>query len=183
MASPLRNHTSDQSLDTSSVIRSTNISGKPFAKATRSNNVEGFIAECNLLFDIEGLHALPEAHEPEFLEVECCLDTGAAVHAADRVDFPGHAVEASPGSQAAQKFQAAGGKVIANEGQLHALMEPPNCNRVQLQVCFQVAKVSRPLISVSKLTEMGELQVLCKKDEALVVTNQGATVARFARSG
>ena len=62
-------------------------------------------------------------------------------------------------------------------------MEPPNCNRVQLQVCFQVAKVSRPLMSVSKLTEMGELQVLCKNDEAVVVTNQGATVARFARRG
>ena len=115
--------------------------------------------------------------------MECCLDTGAAVHAADRVDFPGHAVEASPGSQAGQKFQAAGGKVIGNEGQLHAFMEPHNCNRVQLQVCFQVAKVSRPLISVSKLTEMGELQVLCKKDEALIVTNKGATVARFARRG
>ena len=25
----------------------------------------------NILFDVEGLHALPEAVEPEFLEVEC----------------------------------------------------------------------------------------------------------------
>ena len=41
--------------------------------------------------------------------------------------------------------------------------------------------MSRPLISVFKLTEKGELHVLCKKNEALVVINQGATVARFAR--
>ena len=29
----------------------------------------------NFLFDVEDLHALPEAQQLEFLEVECCLDT------------------------------------------------------------------------------------------------------------
>ena len=50
-------------------------------------------------------------------------------------------------------------------------------------MCFQAAKVSRPLISASKMTEMGELHVLCKKDEALVVNSDGTTVARFKRRG
>ena len=54
---------------------------------------------------------------------------------------------------------------------------------MQLQVCFQVAKVSRPVISVSKMTETGELHTLRKKDESLVVTILGATVARFKRKG
>ena len=33
-----------------------------------------------------------EDNEPEFIEVEMTLDTGATVHAADREDLPGHEV-------------------------------------------------------------------------------------------
>ena len=86
--------------------------------------------ECNLLFNVEGFHIFSEPNQPEFIDVECCLDSGAAVHATDRVDFPDHAVEAGPGSQAGQKFQAVGGKVIANEGQFHAVIEFPDCGKV-----------------------------------------------------
>ena len=45
-----------------------------------------------------------------------------------------------------------------------------------------MTKVSKPRISVSKLTKTGELHVLCKKGEVPVVTRQGATVARFKRA-
>ena len=62
-------------------------------------------------------------------------------------------------------------------------METLDWDKVQLQVCFQVAKMSRPLISVFKVTEMGELHALRQKDEALVIMSQGATVALFARKG
>ncbi len=55
----------------------------------------------------QSLNVLPE--EPEFYEVETTLDTGASTHAADRVDFPGYAVEESPGSRAGQLFGCAAG--------------------------------------------------------------------------
>ena len=128
------------------------------------------------------LHSLPTA-EPEFYEVECTLDTGATVHAADRLDFPGYTVTDSAGSLAGQNFQAAGGKLIANEGEMMVHMLAPGGEVGELHSCFQVAKVTRPLLSVTRMTASGELNVLCKKDEALVLNSKQQVVARFQRSG
>ena len=47
----------------------------------------------------------------------------------------------------------------------------------------QIAKISRPLLSVTKMTESGEITVLCKKDVALILDGQGKTVAAFDRTG
>ena len=41
----------------------------------------------------EEINAL--AQEPEFIDVEVILDTGATAHAADRVDLPCHVIEVS----------------------------------------------------------------------------------------
>ena len=153
-------------------------------EAPLQNAINDLYPGLSILFDVEGLHALPEAEEPEFLEVECCLDTGSSVHAADRIDLPGFEVVESPGSKAGQKFQAAGGKLIDNEGQVQALMIPLGGQEdTELQFCFQIAKVIRPLFSVTKMTERGDLHVLCKKDEALILDKDNRTVARFVRKG
>ena len=53
----------------------------------------------------------------------------------------------------------------------------------ELQFCFQIAKVTRPLLSVTKMTERGDLHVLCKKDEALILDKDNRTVARSLRKG
>ena len=149
-----------------------------------ANVVSNIYPGMNILFPVENLHALPEFEEPEWLEVECCLDTGSSIHAADRIDFPGFDVTESDGSRAGQKFQAAGGSLIDNEGQVNALMTAPGSPAgTELQFCFQIAKVTRPLISVTKMTEKGELQILCRKDEALVLDGENKTVAKFARKG
>ncbi len=127
------------------------------------------------------LNALPEAEEPEFIEVEMTLDTGATVHAADRVDLPGHTVEESPGSRVGQKFQGAGGKFIDNEGQTMVAMLAPE-SAVELDCCFQIAKVTRPLLSVTKITEKGIVEVVCKKDMAqLVEAKTRRVLATFHR--
>ena len=62
-------------------------------------------------------------------------------------------------------------------------MLAPGGEAGELHSCFQVAEVSRPLLSVTKMTASGELNVLCKKDEALVLNKQGKVVARFGRTG
>ena len=137
----------------------------------------------SLLSAVEELHALPNAQEPEFYDVECTLDTGATVHAADRIDFPGRTVVDSVGSLAGQNFQAAGGKLIPNEGEMVIHMLAPGGEAGELHSCVQVAKVTRPLLSVTKMTASGELSVLCRKDEAVVLNKKDQVVARFARSG
>ena len=74
--------------------------------------------------------------------------------------------------------------MIDNEGQVQALMDPPGGQAdTSLQVCFQIAKVTRPLLSVTKMIEGGDMHVLCKKDEALVLDIHNRVVARFARKG
>ncbi len=128
---------------------------------------------------VEELNVLPEG-EPEFLEVEMTLDTGATVHAADRLDFPGCSVVESAGSKAGQQFQAAGGKLIPNEGQAYIQLFAEG---IEMAMTVQIAKITRPLLSVTKMTESGEISVLCKKDEALVQDSKGKILARFHRKG
>ena len=133
----------------------------------------------NLFSPVEILNTMNAAIEPEFVEVEFTLDTGATVHAADRIDFPLHLVQESAGSKAGQRFQAAGGKLIDNEGEINVVMVAPGFEGEELLSCFQIAKVTRPLLSVTKMTESGKLSVVCKKEEALVLGEQGQTLARF----
>ncbi len=129
---------------------------------------------------VDELNVLPE-EEPEFIEIEMTLDTGATVHAADRVDFPGCLVLESPGSKAGQHFQTAGKKTIPNEGQANILLS--TLDGIDMAMTVQIAKISRPLLSVTKMTESGEITVLCKKDAALILDGQGKTVATFPKKG
>ena len=120
--------------------------------------------------------------EPEYLEVEMTLDTGATVHAMDILDLPGFVIEESPGSRAGQKFQAAGGKLIDNEGQVMLTMIAPGM-ATELVCNVQIAKVTRPLLSVTKMTESGKVTVVCDKDKALVLDDKKRTVATFEKNG
>ena len=52
---------------------------------------------------------------------------------------------------------------------------------IAFQVCFQIAKVARRLISVTKTSENSDMNVLCKKEEALLLDKHKKTVATFAR--
>jgi hypothetical protein len=124
------------------------------------------------------LNTPPE--EPEYYEVETTLDTGASAHAADRVDFPGYTVEESPGSKAGQIFGCAGGKSLANEGQMTVEMVSP-VEGTQIKLCTQVTKVTRPLLSVSKITEEGKLKVICDQIQAVIVDLSGKVLATFPK--
>ena len=53
----------------------------------------------------------------------------------------------------------------------------------ELACNIQIAKVTRPLLSVAKMTESGKISVLCKKDEALVLDEESKVLARFTRKG
>ena len=48
-----------------------------------------------------------------------------------------------------------------------------------IQLCTQVTKVTRPLLSVTKMTEEGKLEVLCGNDKAVVRNLKGKTLATF----
>ena len=121
--------------------------------------------------------------EPEFIETEMTLDTGATTHAADRLDFPQHVVTESEGSKAGQRFGCAGGKMLENEGEVHIMMIAPGGLECELETAIQITKITRPLLSVTQMTRNGDIFVICKKDEALVMNQQQQVLAVFKRKG
>ena len=53
-----------------------------------------------------------------------------------------------------------------------------------MPTAFQVAEVTRPLMSVSKICENGDYDVLCRKNEAIILDSKHNVVALFEkRSG
>ena len=53
----------------------------------------------------------------------------------------------------------------------------------ELMACMQIAKVTRSLLSVSKITEGNRLKVLCDHEAAYIMNLQGKVLARFGRNG
>ena len=57
------------------------------------------------------------------------------------------------------------------------MVSPPEGAPTRL--CTQVTKVTRPLLSVTKMTEDGKLEVLCTKDKAVAKDLGGKILATF----
>ena len=50
---------------------------------------------------------------------------------------------------------------------------------VPIELCTQVTKVTRPLLSVTKITEEGKLRVMCDQVKAVVVDLKNNVLATF----
>ncbi len=124
------------------------------------------------------------AVEEEFIIIEIVLDSGAGEHVADRLDAPGYSVEVSEGSRRGQNFLAAGGHRMRNEGQVQMELVVPSAGDKEeaISSIFQVAKVTRPLWSVSKICDQGHW-VKFRKHDATVFTEDNVPVCVFQRKG
>ena len=133
----------------------------------------------SLFYDMDEVLA-PMEREPATYPMEIILDSGASDHVAAREGIPGYVVEESPGSRAGRHYTGASGHRIANEGQASVLMALPagegRANDVKSTI--QVANVTRPLMSVSKICANG-MSVLCKKDCALILDKHDKVVGKF----
>ena len=69
---------------------------------------------------------------------------------------------------------------MKNEGQITVEMISP-IEGTAIKLCTQVTKVTRPLMSVSKITEEGKLRVMCDQVKAVVVDLQGKVLATFPK--
>jgi hypothetical protein len=123
--------------------------------------------------------AIMVAGEEEIFMV-VAYDTAAVDNVCSRDDLPGHSVMPSNGSRRGQGYVAANGTRISNEGEINIVMEPEGTKNA-VGTIFQIADVSRPLLSASKVADAGyEAHV-----NALVATisKNGKTVAKFHRKG
>ena len=117
----------------------------------------------------------------EDIEFEVALDSGSQDHVCDEVDCPGYTTVASPGSARGQCFIVGDGGKLENMGQRAINMQPLQDSSVDMQSCFQTARVTRPLMSVGKMCDNG-LEVTFNDKRAIVRDKDGAQVCVFERA-
>ena len=76
------------------------------------------------------------------------------------------------------------GEFVPNEGQAHLNLaaELGDGSQQLVRSTFQVADLTRPLVSVSRICSQGNKCVF-EGDQALVVAQDGETICRFSKEG
>ena len=101
-------------------------------------------------------------------------------------DAPGYGsyIVESAGSKRKQNFIVGNGAKVPNEGQLVLNLEGDLGNgKRRIKSTFQVAEVTRPLMSVSRVCDQG-MRCIFEDTHALVVDKKtGKEVSRFERVG
>jgi hypothetical protein len=115
------------------------------------------------------------------VEFEVCLDSGCTDNVCAPSDVPGYACEASAGSRAGQHFIVGNGARIPNKGQACLNLASSGDGPCDMRTTFQIAAVSRPLMSVGRICD-ADLLVAFKKEKARIIDERnGRVVAEFAR--
>ena len=138
-------------------------------------------AVCPVTTDDGEDNLLPATDEWVDTSIWITLDSGCCEHVMDITDAPGyHAyIVQSAGSMRKQNFVVGNGQKVPNEGEIHLNLE---AGGVPLKSVFQVAEVTRPLMSVGRVCDQG-LSCLFKKDSALIMDDDNKVICRFEREG
>jgi hypothetical protein len=153
--------------------------GTTFEKFQRQQEyLESFpnISECAVLEAEEYDEEVMAAETPRTITI--ALDSGAGNHVAGPSDIEGFSIEPSRASKKGLGFIAANGAKILNLGEARVSMKEPTNGQV-INSTFQVADVSRPLYSVSKICDEGCEVHFCGTHAW--VTKGGAEIAKFPR--
>ena len=116
----------------------------------------------------------------EDIAFEVALDSGSIVHVCSDTDAPGYDVRESAGSKRGQNFTVGNGGKMANMGEFD--LNLATSAGLQVKSTFQVAKVTRPLMSVGRMCDEGHT-VHFDKTKAVVKNSSGVEIARFERRG
>ena len=89
----------------------------------------------------------------------------------------------SPGSKRNQNFIVGNGSKVPNEGQVLLNLETTVSGKPSLiKSIFQVADITRPLMSVSRMCDQG-LSAVFSATDAQIKNKQNETVCTFQRRG
>ena len=116
-------------------------------------------------------------------DVDITLDSGCVDHLIDLGDAPGYAafLTESAKSKAKHGYLVGNGARMPNIGEIALNLEQNKglTDGVNLiKSTFQVAGVTRPLMSVSRVCDLG-MECRFKKDCDLILNSEGGTVDRF----
>ena len=116
------------------------------------------------------------------VEFEVALDSGCTDNVCHSGDAPGYVIQESVGSKCGQGFMVGNGQRVPNVGEVHLSLETSGKDAHRLTSTFQVAKVSRPLMSVGRLCDAG-MEVKFSKGTASVIAPDGSVACVFERQG
>ena len=152
----------------------------PFRETMIDMGLGEVFAPLNLITCAETAEILVNADAWKDLEFEVALDSGSVVHVCSVEDIGGYRVAESPGSRRGQEFQMGDGGTIPNLGQSQLNLSDESIGR-DIQSIFQVAAVTRPLMSVGKICDEGH-SVTFTSVMAVVHGSDGAELCRFVRN-
>ena len=110
--------------------------------------------------------------------IKAVPDTGAVMNVAPSSMAPEFVVQPSEGSKRGQEFVAASGTCIPNEGEQHLMMQSPE--GVWSRRRWQVAEVTRPLMSVGEECDNGSLVIFGKRG-GIIMNMDTKEMQRFPR--
>ena len=115
------------------------------------------------------------------VKVHSVVDSGASAPAAPPSMVPSVAIRPTPGSRQGQKYTSASKHKLPNLGQqqIQACTE----SGTMTEVLFQVADVSKPLVSVSAICEMGNRVIFGKSRGVVKNLKSGAETPFYRRNG
>ena len=92
-------------------------------------------------------------------------------------------ISESAGSRRKQNFIVGNGQKVPNQGQVDLNLQASVDGRPSmLRSCFQVAEITRPLMSVSRVCDQGFACTFNSK-EARIVDENGVAICTFERRG
>ena len=117
--------------------------------------------------------------------IEITLDLGCCDHIMDVTDAPGYGsfLVESPGSKRDQMHVVGNGAEVPSEGQVTLNLESDVAGKANLiKSVLQVTEITRPLMSVSKICDLGH-RCIFDKDKAEVISKDGHVLCSFERKG
>ena len=133
--------------------------------------------------DDEDAECLNNEEEWQDIEIEVALDSGSIVNVCHEDDAPGYELVESPGSKRNQHFIVGNGGRMPNQGEKHLNLEAPKGTGSSTSLItskFQIAAVTRPLMSVGHICDQG-MDVAFNKVFAIVTDANVKEVCRFTR--
>jgi hypothetical protein len=113
------------------------------------------------------------------IDLMMTLDSGCCKHVLPADAAPGYEISDSPGSRRGQGFTVGNGAKVPNEGQMSLNLEADSgSGREHLRSVFQVANLSRPLMSVSQICQHG-YKCVFEKDHANILNESGESICKF----
>ena len=120
-------------------------------------------------------------NDQKWVKVESVVDSGASAPVAPPSMLPGVKIEESEGSKRGQKYTSASKHKLKNLGQqqVHACTEDGDTT----DLLFQIADVSKPLVSVSAICERGNRVIFGRAGGVVQNLHSGKQIPFYRRNG